>query len=387
MSVDLLLAGLKGLLPFQSQTSIDTPICKLHYTFTTNILLTFCVLITATNLIGQPMLCTFNEHPILKDDMINSYCWIQSTYTTTTQLHTGPSALHPGVGTPQGKNDEKIYHSYYQWVPFLLFLQALMFYAPHWLWLSWEGGKVSSVSQELQSFLMKKEDRQDRIQLLAEYLHDTLHRHNFYAMKYLFCEILNFINTVLNIWILNIFLNGKFVSYGTEFLSFSHNDIEDKLHPKLTLFPRMTKCDFYTSGPSGTPQNHDIMCLLPHSIVNEKVYLILWLWLWMLLASTIVALFYRFTVFFVPAIRSRLLLNYVGDLNKNDIKTLSVKLEVGDYFLLYLLQKNVSNMAFRDLVQELSGRIDGKATNNVEMGEKVTAAGRGYSNYLMNEPR
>lgn len=244
---------------------------------------------------------------------------------------------------------------------------------------------MSALSQELQGFLMKREDRQDKIELLAGYLFDTLHGHNFYAFKYLFSEILNFVNTVFNIWLLNIFLNGKFVSYGTEFFSFSHN--AGKIHPKDILFPRITKCDFYSSGPSGTPQNHDIMCVLPHSIINEKVYLFLWLWLWLLLASTIVALFYRFIVFFAPVVRSHLLLNYVENPLKKNIKILSAKLQVGDYFLLYLLQKNVSDMAFRDLVQELSGRIDGKASNSLEMGEKVTTEGRGYTNYFMNEPR
>ena len=34
------------------------------------------------------------------------------------------------------------YQAYYQWVPFVLFLQAGLFYAPHLLCKSWEGGKV-----------------------------------------------------------------------------------------------------------------------------------------------------------------------------------------------------------------------------------------------------
>ena len=34
------------------------------------------------------------------------------------------------------------YKAYYQWVPFVLMLQACLFYAPHVLHKSWEGGKV-----------------------------------------------------------------------------------------------------------------------------------------------------------------------------------------------------------------------------------------------------
>lgn len=48
------------------------------------------------------------------------------------------SLPHPGIG-PVTDDDPIRYHAYYQWVPFVLFAQALMFYLPHKLWRSWEG--------------------------------------------------------------------------------------------------------------------------------------------------------------------------------------------------------------------------------------------------------
>lgn len=45
---------------------------------------------------------------------------------------------HPGIG-PSREDEEIIRHAYYQWVPFVLFLQALMFYLPHYVWKQAEG--------------------------------------------------------------------------------------------------------------------------------------------------------------------------------------------------------------------------------------------------------
>lgn len=45
---------------------------------------------------------------------------------------------HPGVG-PSINTDEVKYHAYYQWVPFVLTIQAVMFYIPHYIWKKAEG--------------------------------------------------------------------------------------------------------------------------------------------------------------------------------------------------------------------------------------------------------
>lgn len=62
---------------------------------------------------------------------------------------------HPGIG-PIYPNDEIKHHAYYQWVPFVLFAQALSFYLPHLFWRSWEGGKIKSLVVGLQTILLSK---------------------------------------------------------------------------------------------------------------------------------------------------------------------------------------------------------------------------------------
>ena len=50
-----------------------------------------------------------------------------------------------GVGAYNPHTDEVTYKAYYQWVPFVLFLQGIMFYVPHLIFKSWEGGKVQGI--------------------------------------------------------------------------------------------------------------------------------------------------------------------------------------------------------------------------------------------------
>lgn len=62
---------------------------------------------------------------------------------------------HPGIG-PILPHDEVQYHAYYQWVPFVLFAQAIAFYLPHLFWRTWEGGKIKSLVIGLQLVLLSK---------------------------------------------------------------------------------------------------------------------------------------------------------------------------------------------------------------------------------------
>lgn len=56
--------------------------------------------------------------------VINTFCWITYTYTIPGQQHRqiGTDVAGPGLGNEYGQ--EKRYHSYYQWVPFVLFFQV-----------------------------------------------------------------------------------------------------------------------------------------------------------------------------------------------------------------------------------------------------------------------
>lgn len=101
---------------------IDNMIFRCHYRITSAILFVCCIIVTANNLIGDPISC-INDGAI-PNHVINTYCWITYTFTLPGQnaKQIGTQVAHPGLGNDY---DEKTYHSYYQWVPFTLFFQVI----------------------------------------------------------------------------------------------------------------------------------------------------------------------------------------------------------------------------------------------------------------------
>jgi innexin len=117
--------AVKKLIKIQ-KTCIDNLVFWLHYKFTFILFLTSSILITAKQFFGDPISCMVDE---IEKDVINNYCWIRATYTIPRLLdgEVGRDVAQPGVGSnPRDgwRSEDVKYHSYYQWVCFMLFLQG-----------------------------------------------------------------------------------------------------------------------------------------------------------------------------------------------------------------------------------------------------------------------
>lgn len=251
-----LLGGIAGFVKVRylhDKAIIDNPVFRLHYRVTSAFFFATCILITAFDLFGKPIDC-ITSFPFSRPDALNTYCWTHSTFTlvrNTSGIH--PTA-HPNVG-PQFSGDEKRYHSYYQWVPFVLFLQGILFYLPHWIWKQVESGKIRNITEGCRGHnLGDPTGRQTRCSAVSIYLRETLYSHGRFATAYITCEVLNFVNTLGNMFLINKFLNGAFMRYGSKVIQFSEEDPEFRFDPMIEVFPRMTKCTFHQFGPSGTIQ-------------------------------------------------------------------------------------------------------------------------------------
>ena len=66
--------------------------------------------------------------------------------------------------------------------------------------------------------------------------------HNIYVYKFILCEFLNLVNIVGQMYLMDVFFNGHFTSYGSDILTISNMDAEKRVDPMAKVFPKMAKC-------------------------------------------------------------------------------------------------------------------------------------------------
>jgi hypothetical protein len=184
-----------------------------------------------------------------------------------------------------------------------------------------------------------------------------------YAIRYWMCEALCLVNIVTQLYFMDHFFDGEFFSYGLRVMTFSEQAQEDRVDPMVYVFPRVTKCTFHKYGPSGTIQKHDSLCILPLNIVNEKTYIFLWFWFIILATLLSLLLLYRIIIITVPKVRPRLLHARNRMVPQEVAAAISRKTDVGDWWILYMLGRNMDPIIYREVVTELAKKIETAASN------------------------
>ncbi|KAB0790577.1 hypothetical protein PPYR_15018, partial [Photinus pyralis] len=234
---------------------------------------------------------------------------------------------------------------------------AILFYTPRWLWKSWEGGKIHALMMDLDIGICSDIEKKQKKKLMLDYLWENLRYHNWWAYKYYLCEFLAFINVIGQMFLMNRFFDGAFLTFGIDVLNFMDSDEEDRVDPMILIFPRMTKCTFYKYGVSGEVEKHDAICILPLNVVNEKIYVFLWFWFIILACLTFATIIYRIIIIFSPRMRVYLLRIRYRLIRKDAIDLIVRRSKMGDWFLFYMLGENVDSVIFRDVMQELANRL------------------------------
>jgi hypothetical protein len=115
-------SSLKSVLKFK-RVKIDATIFRLSYKFSVTLMIASSILVTSRQFFGDPIDCV-HSHDIPKS-VLNTYCWIHSTYTIPSAFWKRISidVPHPGIDKTVDP-DERRYVKYYQWVVFCLSFQV-----------------------------------------------------------------------------------------------------------------------------------------------------------------------------------------------------------------------------------------------------------------------
>lgn len=181
--------SIKSLLKFE-KSKIDNIVFSLHYEASVIILVAFALFVTRNQYIGNPIDCMIDEIP---RSIIDTYCWIYGTYIVSSKINgeIGRDVIHPGVtNVINGEKGDIKYYSYYQWIGFVLLIQALLFYIPYYVWKTWEGGRIKMLSVNLNLPILEAEYRRERKSAVINYLYENLHHHNVYLFRFVFCELI-----------------------------------------------------------------------------------------------------------------------------------------------------------------------------------------------------
>lgn len=149
---------------------------------------------------GKNIMCLKSN--AVPQKVLEIYCFIFATFSVPNHYdkEIGNSVAHHGVGNlyeqalkiaanPEGalqdsaQPSEVVYHSYYQWVALVLFLQAMMFYTPRFLWKNCELGLFNLVLNGLENPEADASNRKKQCSILSKYMKKSLHLHNFYAIR------------------------------------------------------------------------------------------------------------------------------------------------------------------------------------------------------------
>ena len=160
--------------------------------------------------------------------------------------------------------------------------------------------------------------------------------------------------TSAQIYLINKFLDGQFLSYGYDCWNYTEGE-----HPMDIVFPTTTSCRFNYHGGTGQRQRIVSMCVLPMNVVNQRIYMILWFWLIFLSIISGLTVLYRLAMFSQRWIRSKLMHLRMGKKKSqyHSVRALSYECGLGEWFLLYLLCNNINTLIFEEIIQDLQEKL------------------------------
>ena len=123
-----------------------------------------------------------------------------------------------------------------------------------YLWKVSESGRVNMLVQDMNIPMVDKDQKEDRKKVLVDYFLEDRHNHEIYAYTFFACEFLNFVNVLLQLLFMNFFLGGEFTTYGSDVISMTNLEQEQRSDPLSRVFPKVSHNFFLSIQGDLTPK-------------------------------------------------------------------------------------------------------------------------------------
>ena len=183
------------------------------------------------------------------------------------------------------------------------------------------GGKIAALVKDIDYFgLESSDEKREKRLVVVNYVSRTFYFHNLYATKFVVCEILNLLNIIGQMYFINYFLNGQFLTYGADVWNYDYSAKDAMINPEepmVKAFPKVlryfiyeaifsSECKNYSNflqltvckghkshGVAGGYDDIETICVLAMNTINSKIYVIIWFWFVTLFILTAVHLITR----------------------------------------------------------------------------------------------
>jgi len=314
---------------FFEDNNYDDSADKVNRQYMTAFLIFLIAFLGLKQFVGDPIQCFTPQYFSGGQELyVDGYCWTASTYqildteydpirgydSVQAILHAGDG--HDEIEEETHKQDavdgKKKLVSYYQWIPLLVVVQAILFFIPYVFWKSCSGDAGVDVEQITKAAgllgecegelhhrhdtlknitelfnryitvtkpLRRPGDRADSVDPLCCFLPEGVARSlgmtssTHYAFMYIIYKLLTITNLALQLFFLHVFLDTNVLLHGFRVF---YNIVLQQKWISSERFPINTLCEF-----RGQPQVHGYLisytahCVLPINLYNDKLYAVM----------------------------------------------------------------------------------------------------------------
>jgi len=231
----------------------DNFVAKLFHKATFGFLILGAALVASNQYIGDPIKCNQPLDKNMDVDLLTTSCWIHGSYHLPPKFLEEASEKLPAFCARKSQDsdltDEELLKEtdtlYYQWVPFMLIINAIIFIIPHQLWKALSGGylkKFCNKSTMNRDAETTNEHFRDLARYHADFFHERRNQNWLYFIKFLAYEFFNLVALIVVFVMTDSFLNNYFNTYGSDVISHARKEdvVRSNQHdPMCNAFPTL----------------------------------------------------------------------------------------------------------------------------------------------------